>query len=120
MKELMELTVSLGSELMTTVRLATGGICSAAGLDLERSEDCKVCVTESLLLLLHAGYRRARVKFSSEEGLRVALSGEGEAGEEHPVPEDEISAALIGALAEEADTRRDGGRVQGVSFKFGL
>ena len=82
MKRLLHLGVPLGSEIMTTVRLATGGVCSLAGLDLERSEDCKVCVTESLLLLTHAGYREASIDFSEDEGLRARIAGR----ERHAAP----------------------------------
>ncbi len=101
MKELMKLQLPLGGDIMTTVRLATGGICSLAGMDLDASEDCKVCVTESLLLLMHAGYRAATVGFSKqeEEGLRIEISGMGEAFEACIAPEDEISEALLEALA---------------------
>ena len=81
MKDLMKLELPLGGEIMTTVRLTTGGICSLAGMDLDASEDCKVCVTESLLLLMHAGYRRAAVQqpLAGQPGLRQRLAGAGPA-----------------------------------------
>ena len=40
MEELLTLNVLLKNELMTTVRLATGGVCSLEGLSLDGSEDC--------------------------------------------------------------------------------
>ena len=115
---LLSLSVPLGSEIMTTVRLTTGGVCSLAGLDLDRSEDCKVCVTESLLLLTHAGFSSARVEFLREEGLTVRVEGEVRGKAASAVPEDEISAALLGALAESITFEREGGALAKVIFSF--
>ena len=119
MKELMTLVFPFGRDKMTTVRLATGGLCALAGLGLDDSEDCKVCVTESLLLLMHRGYASARVSFYEEEGLFVRIAGEGE-GEEAPTEEDEISFALLTALNDTLQTERRGERLQQISFRFGL
>ena len=117
MKELLSLRFPLESGIMTTVRLTTGGACSAVGLDLDMSEDCKVCVTESLLLLMHAGYAFARVHFSEHDGLFVQLTGE-ERGKGGAYTEDEISVALLEAIAEAA-FEHTGGSLTGISFRFG-
>ncbi len=117
MKEYLELRFPLGSDMMTTVRLATGGVCSRAGLDLDASEDCKVCVTESLLLLGHSGYRGARMRFSDDGGLRVEILGESR-GSAAPSSEDEISYALLSALADVEFERADGA-LSSVKFTFG-
>ena len=53
----------LVSDFLTTVRLATGGVCAVSGLDVDYTEDIKVCVTEGLLILKRNGYARARVSF---------------------------------------------------------
>ena len=115
---LLTLEAPLGSEIMTTVRLATGGVCSAAGLDLDRSEDCKVCVTESLLLIGHAGFSRARILFVREGGLTVTAEGIVRDRKPAPVPEDEISAALLGALAENVTVLKEDGLATKVTFSF--
>lgn len=118
MKRLLELCLPLESGLMTTARLATGGICSLVGLDLDASEDCKVCLTESLLLLTHRGFSAARILFCEEEGLLVRAFGEGEPSEEEERAEDEISFALLDALNDSVTTRREDGRLVEVSFRF--
>lgn len=119
MTELIRMELPLRSELLTTVRLATGGICSLAGLDLDASEDCKVCVTESLLLLLHAGHAAVRIS-CTEEGTRLSFLLEGsECAEADPVFEDEISEALLTALAADTLISREGGRIVRVRFSFG-
>lgn len=119
MKRLLQLVFPLESGIMTTVRLATGGLGSLVGLDLDKSEDCKVCLTESLLLLTHRGYPRARVEFFEEDGLFVRASGEGEPEEKGEFPEDEISYALLGALNESVASRKQDGRLSEISFRFG-
>lgn len=117
MNDVMTLCFPLGSDKMTTVRLATGGVCALAALGLDESEDCKVCVTESLLLLMHRGYRLARVKFALEEGLAVRIEGE-DGGEGAPSDEDEISYALLGALNDTVQTEQRDGRLSAITFRF--
>ena len=100
MNKILELSFPLSEKIMTTVRLTAGGVCALCGLDLDTSEDCKVCITESLLLLLHRGYRDARICFSRDERLYIRIGGE-TPGEETGSAEDEISLALLGALVGE-------------------
>lgn len=114
-----KLEFPLENELLTTVRLTTGGICSAAGLNIDDGEDCKVCVTESLLLLKHRGYRRAVLRFASENGLFVRVIGLDKTGEEENPVEDEISAALLSALVENVTMEKQDGELCAVSFRFG-
>lgn len=118
MKELMNIRIPLGSDMMTTVRLATGGVCSLKGLDLDASEDCKVCVTESLLLIRHAGFGHATIVFSEDDGLLVAIEGQGVCETAVPAPEDEISAALLEALAEDVRMEKCEGGITAVFFRF--
>ena len=120
MRELLKLELPLlKSEFMTTVRLATGGVCSAAGLGLDDSEDCKVCVTESLLLVMHAGYRAAAIAFSAEEEkLFISVKASHWEETEGGMSEDEISEALLNALARGVLIEREDGRAAGVKFYF--
>ncbi len=119
MNTLMEMRFPLGSEMMTTVRLTCGGLCSLAGFDMDESEDCKVCVTESLLLLMHAGFSHAEISFAEEnEELFICVNGAGERSEPQPMSEDEISAALLEALARQVVVERKDGAVLSVSFRF--
>ena len=75
MKKVFDLHCPISREVMTAVRLATGAVCSLAGLDLDRGEDCKVCVTESLLLLTHEGFSEANVHFSWVDRLETDEEG---------------------------------------------
>lgn len=118
MNTLFEFSFPLKSELMTTVRLAAGGVCALKGLDIDATEDCKVCITESLLLLKHRGYTSANVLFFEGENLSVRIEGEGE-GEEADSPEDEISLALLSALLGEVGTTEKNGKLFSVSFEIG-
>jgi hypothetical protein len=104
------------NSLMTTVRLAVGGLAAVAGLDVDEAEDFKVCVTESLLLFKRNGFSLAKAHFELEEGnisVRLAAEGEGEKEAERET-EDEISCALIGALMDDAELMREDGRVSGI------
>ena len=119
MDELLSLRVALSPDVMTTVRLATGGVCSLVSLSYDDGEDCKVCVTESLLLLLRGGYASARVAFADGDELSVSVEGDGVRGQSAGCEEDEIALALINALAQNVQMRRSGGTVSAVSFTFG-
>lgn len=118
MNALIDLKVPLQSELMTTVRLLTGGVCSLVGLGLEESEDCKVCVTESLLLLKHGGYTSARLIFTREKGVRVTIEGEEGGGEKVSSMEEEISVALLQALVKDLTMNKTEAGASCISFGF--
>ena len=118
MKTLREIKMPLESGLMTTARLTAGGICSLFGLDLDESEDCKVCLTESLLLLRHAGYGEACIRFSENKGLHVYVAGEGTAQPQGEYAEDEISYALLGALNDSVACEKAGGKLSKITFSM--
>ena len=118
MKTLLTLGVQLNNELMTTVRLATGGVCSLVGLDIDETEDCKVCVTESLLLLMHSGYPAARVSFFEDGGAFVRIEAEGERQEREESQDDSISSALLFALAEDVNMEKEGDCLKAIAFRF--
>lgn len=107
----------LNGEYMTTVRLTVGGLCALAEFDVDTSEDYKVCVTESLLILQRSGFARARIHFTIGETLQCNLYGEGE-GQPALSAEDEISYALLAALIGKVDYQKDEtGRVVAIGFE---
>lgn len=119
MKALLDVKLPLRSDLFTTARLLTGGICSLVGLNVDDSEDCKVCVTESLLLLMHSGYTTARLVFEEQDGAFVSLTGEEGSGAGELAAEEEISVALLQALVEDLQIERTEKGVSGITFGFG-
>ncbi len=110
----------LVSDFLTTVRLVTGGVCAVSGLDVDYTEDIKVCVTEGLLILKRNGYARARVSFFFAENgkIKCALSGleQGGNAKEAGSADDEISFALLSALVAENNVTRNGETVTGITF----
>ena len=118
MNTLLSLDFQLNSDLMTTLRLTTGGICSHAGLDMEETEDCKVCVTESLLLIMHSGYPSARVSFEEDGGVFVLIEAKGEKQESKVSPDDGISSALLFALAQNVNIDKEGDSLKAIGFRF--
>lgn len=119
MNALFKVETPLKNELMTTVRLAASGLCSLCELSYDDGEDCKVCVTESLLILTRAGYESAELAFYRENGIRIVAEGSGEpvGGEKE---DDGISAALLSALAEDVNMENRGGIVSRISFRFSV
>lgn len=113
-----KMSLPLKNEYLTTVRLTTGGICAAAGFDVESTEDVKVCVTESLLILKRNGFLNAEVEFVVGEALCVCVKGVTEGGETEDGAEGEISFALLDALIGGVRiVRSEGGTVKEISFE---
>lgn len=88
----------LTGEYLTTVRLTTGGLCALVGFDVDTTEDFKVCVTESLLILKRNGYLEAAIEFVVGERLACTVQGLQTGGAAQTGMEDDISRALLSAL----------------------
>lgn len=102
------------SEYMTALRLVCGAVCSAHGLNLDETEDFKVCVTESAIIFKNCGYERVTADFCGEEAACVVY-GEGGTPAEG---ENELSLALISALVKECGIERRGGIIERVNLKI--
>ena len=115
--EKFKISFPLESEYFTTVRLTTGGLCALADFDVDSTEDFKVCVTESLLVLKRNGFVNAQLSFSIGEMLNCEIVGLEQTGEVQDGFEDEISYALLNALLGKVDLKKDeNGRVVAVAF----
>ena len=112
-----KISFPLESEYFTTVRLTTGGLCALAGFDVDASEDYKVCVTESLLILKRNGFLRAQIEFSVGEALACSVNGLDKCGEKEETFEDEISYALLSALLGKVEFVKDGDSVVKIGFE---
>lgn len=112
-----KIVVPLESEYFTTVRLTTGGLCALADFDVDSTEDFKVCVTESLLILKRNGFLNAELSFTIGEMLVCKIIGENQTGEKQDGFEDEISYALLNALLGKVEFSKDeNDRVTAMNF----
>lgn len=103
------------SAYMTALRLVAGAVCSAHDIDVDTSEDFKVCVTESCIILKNCGFETATVTFVGGDGVRCEVEGGGGAPKES---ENDFSLALISALVGECDIKRRGEIIERVSLKI--
>ena len=111
-------TTPTSGDYLTTVRLTTGGLCALAEFDVDSTEDFKVCVTESLLILKRRGYQKADITFTIGEALGCRIEGVGEPLQAEENVEDEISYALLNALLGKVEFgKKDGGRVASIVFE---
>ena len=116
--EKFSVTLPLTGEYLTTVRLTTGGLCALAGFDVEATEDYKVCVTESLLILKRNGFRKATIEFSVGKALGCMMCGVDGGAEVEESMEDEISRALLSALLGEVEfSKNTENRVEKIAFE---
>lgn len=107
----------ISGDYLTTVRLTTGGLCALADFDVDASEDFKVCVTESLLILKRSGYTSAKITFSVGESLGCEICGVDFTGETEDSLENEISTALLRALVGQVEFIENDGRVEKIVFE---
>jgi hypothetical protein len=86
------------SEYLTAVRLVVGAICAQSDVDLDSTEDFKVCVTESCIILKNCGFERAEITFvTCGKDNKIVAQVEGIGGT--PCEGDnELSLALVSAL----------------------
>ncbi|MBQ8296040.1 MAG: hypothetical protein IJX87_06380 [Clostridia bacterium] len=117
--EKFSVSLPLAGEYLTTVRLTTGGLCALAGFDVDATEDFKVCVTESLLILKRNGFSTANILFTVGEALGCVVEGCGNPSKKEEGLEDEISRALLSALLGTVDFVKDaaGTRVEKIVFE---
>lgn len=111
------ITLPLTGEYLTTVRLTTGGLCALVGFNVDETEDFKVCVTESLLILKRNGYATANIEFTVGEALGCKVIGVGARGEKVDAFEDGISSALLSALIGNVEFTKEQDVVTGVVFE---
>lgn len=102
------------SEYMTALRLVCGAVCSVHGLNVDDSEDFKVCVTESAIILKNCGFDTCTVTFREDNGLYCEVSGAGGSPKEG---ENELSLALISALVSQCDIEKKGEAINKVTLK---
>jgi hypothetical protein len=103
------------SEYLTAVRLVVGAICSAAEQDIDATEDFKVCVTESCIILNNCGNERAEITFKTQDGVSAEVKGCGGKLQEG---DNEFSLALISALVSSCEIEKDGQAITKVVLKI--
>ena len=103
------------SAYMTALRLVAGAVCSAEDVDVDTSEDFKVCVTESAILLKNCGFESAEFVFSTDGGVTLEAAGKG--GKPH-ASENDFSLALVSALVSDCKIDGRGGIIEKVTLKI--
>jgi hypothetical protein len=104
------------SSYLTAVRLVVGAICSQADKDIDATEDFKVCVTESCLILKNCKFERAEITFLLNGGeICAQVCGIGGNPEE---ADNELSLALISALVSSCDIERNKNAIEKVILKI--
>lgn len=109
---------SLGdSEYLTAVRLVVGAVCAQSDKDLDCTEDFKVCVTESCLILKNCGYENAEITFKvyAKNGVCAEVRG---TGGTPCAGDNDFSLALISALVSSCDIEKAGEAICKVILKI--
>jgi hypothetical protein len=103
------------SEYLTAVRLVVGAICSANEVDIDATEDFKVCVTECCIILNNCGNDLAEITFNTHDGLCAEVKGMGGNLKEG---DNDFSLALISALVSSCEIEKEGQAITKVVLKL--
>ena len=116
-QKVIKLSLPLLSECVVSARLTAGVVCSILKLDIDESEDVKLCVSEACNVLLNQNFCTAEITFGFGDGLRLELAGtdcRGEAKESKSA--NEMSVMLLSALADNVQFFESGGIISKISF----
>ena len=103
------------SEFLTAERLVVGAICSTAEVGVDETEDFKVCVTESCLILKNCGFENVEITFSTADGVSAVVSGYGGKVCEG---DNEFSLALVSALVSSCEIEKTGEAISKIILKL--
>ena len=119
MKNSFVMQFPLDEKYFVSLRLATAGVCDVAGLDVEKTEDFKLCVAEACLSLMRAGYSVARVAICGDDGMRARVEGVGES-DTAPKLSDEgenFTLSLLQELVDDVQMERVDGKIRYIEMK---
>ena len=109
----------LDEKYFVSLRLATAGVCDVAMLDVEKTEDFKLCVAEACLSLMRAGYLAVRVALCGDDGMRARVEGVGTC-ENAPKLSDEgesFTLSLLQELVDDVQFERVDGKIRYIEMK---
>jgi len=86
-------------------------------INIEETEDIKVCVNETCLIFMRYNYKTAKLSFNMNGPLTIELSGEGKCDRRvlHDDNE-EISLMLLNSLVDEVNFKRENDIITSVTL----
>jgi anti-sigma regulatory factor (Ser/Thr protein kinase) len=110
------LELPLCSNNLLCARLTTFAVCSLMKIDINETEDIKVCVNEACLIMMNSRYSNVNVKYNMENNLKICVQGSGSCL--NPINSDEdskeLSLMLLNSLVDEVDYKKDGGIISSI------
>lgn len=100
-------------EYLTAVRLVVGAVLACEDADLDATEDFKVCVTESCIILKNCGYEGVEITFKTDGAVKAEVCG---LGGKPAAADNEFSLALVSALVSDCEILRDGEAINKVTL----
>lgn len=99
----------------TALRLVAGTVCSISDVDIDATDDFKVCITEGAIILKNNGFEKVTATFTNNGKVACTLSGEGGTVAE---ADNELSIALISALIDECHIERKGEAISSITLEL--
>lgn len=113
------LQIPLCSNNLLCARLTTSAVCSLLKLNIDESEDIKVCVNEACLIIMGNNFSRVRLKYDMQENLRISVQGDGNCGS-NSINLDknakEISLMLLNSLIDKVEYQKEDGIISSITL----
>jgi serine/threonine-protein kinase RsbW len=113
-REVVELSIPVGADLLVLARFAAATIASRAGFDLEEIDDLRLAVDELCVSLIEEGdHGRLTIEFRRADDLvEISCQFNSNSGERHgtprPDPSEGLSDRILDALVDEHGKSQDG------------
>ncbi len=119
MKNSFVMEFPLDEKYFVSLRLATAGVCDVAMLDVEKTEDFKLCVAEACLSLMRAGYSTARVAICGDDGMCARVEGVGpcEDAPKLSLDGEQFTLSLLQELVDDVQIERADGKIRYIEMK---
>ena len=121
MKKTIKLSLPLLSECIISARLTAGVICSILKLDIDQTEDIKLCVSEACNILLNQNFCTAEITFDFEDNLKLEFFGTScTKGQLSTNDSTDLSVMLLNALSDSAEFFENEGIINKICFEKNL
>ena len=114
---ILQLPICLSKNLICA-RLTTSAVCSMLNLDIEETEDIKVCVNEACLMIMSGNYKSVKVVYNTDNNLMITVTGEGKCDKIKVFNQEskELGLTMLNSLIDNVEYHKTNGNVSSITL----
>lgn len=118
MEKEIKLQIPLCSNNLLCARLTASAVCSLLKIDIDETEDIKVCVNEACLIMMGSNFSRVNIDFNMEKNLEINISGSGSCNKSLNADNEnkELSVMLLNSLIDNVEYKKDGEKITSITL----